>query len=298
MRALKKFAAAAAFAVAATAPLVPAAAQSVQDIVNRGSIRIGYIPSPPGTIKDPVSGELGGFYVDGMREIADLMGVEAEFVETTWGNFVAGLQSGQFDMSIGGTFATVQRSMVVDFTKPIFYLGYGAVVRTDEDRYQTLDDMNDPETRIAVVQGGAAEDFARRNMPDAQIMTLATGNLTAPFVEVVSNRADVAIEDAFTINQFIEQQPSVTNLFATNPYNFTPIAWTVRKGNQDLLSTINAGIDVLLSSGRWDDLAREYGEATRYIDAPNFAAFPRPVAGMAALGEEGEPEAESEVTAD
>ena len=256
--------------------VVPAATQSIQDIISRGTIRIGYIPSPPGTIKDPVSGELHGFYVTGMREIAELMGVEPEFIETTWGNFVAGLQSGQFDVSIAGTFATVQRSMVVDFTKPIFYLGYGAVIRADEDRYETLDDMNDSGTRIAVVQGGAAEDFVRRNMPKAQIITLATGNLTAPFVEVVSNRADVAIEDGFTINNFVAQQPSVRNLFATNPYNFTPIAWTLRKGNSDLLHTMNAGIDVLLSSGRWDELAREYGEGTRYIDAPNFAAFPRP----------------------
>ncbi|PMR77217.1 substrate-binding periplasmic protein [Billgrantia endophytica] len=256
-----------------------AVAQSLQDIVNRGTIRIGYIPSPPGTIMDPVSGELRGFYVDGMREIAEQMGVEPEFVETTWGNFVAGLQSGQFDVSIAGTFATVQRSMVVDFTTPIFYLGYGAIVRTDETRYETLEDMNDPDTRIAVVQGGSAEDFARRNMPEATIISLDTGNLTAPFVEVMSNRADVAIEDGYTMSRFIEQQPSVMNLFEENPYNFTPIAWSVRKGNTDLLSTLNAGVDMLISSGQWDALAREYvdgEEATRYINAPNFIAFPRP----------------------
>ena len=277
MRALKSITTVAAFAIAAVAAAtMPAAAQSLQDIINRGTIRVGYIPSPPATIKDPVSGELSGFYVDGIKEIAELMGVKPEFVETTWGTFVAGLQSGQFDMSIAGTFATVKRSMVVDFTKPIFYLGYGAVVRVGDERYKSLEDMNNPDTRIAVVQGGAAEDFARRNMPNARIITLATGNLTAPFVEVVANRADVAIEDAFTINQFVKQQPSVTNLFATNPYNFTPIAWAVRKGNQELLNTLNAGIDVLLSTGRWDELARKYGEAGRYIDAPNLQPFPRP----------------------
>lgn len=116
-------------------------------------------------------------------------------------------------------------------------------------------------------------------MPEAAIISLDTGNLTAPFVEVMSNRADVAIEDGYTMSRFIEQQPSVMNLFEENPYNFTPIAWSVRKGNTDLLSTLNAGIDMLISSGQWDALAREYvdgEEATRYIDAPNFIAFPRP----------------------
>ena len=168
--------------------------RTLQDVVSRGEMKIGYIPAPPGTIKDANTGELSGFYVDGIREIAAMMKVKPVFVETTWGTFVAGLQSGQFDMAIAGTFATVQRAMVVSFTKPIFYLGYGAVVRVNDTRYKTLDDMNTPETRIAVMQGGSAEDFARRNMPKAQIITLATGNLTAGFVEVVAGRADVSLE--------------------------------------------------------------------------------------------------------
>jgi len=254
-------------------------AQTLQDIIGRGEMKIGYIPAPPGTIKDANTGELSGFYVDGIREIAAMMKVKPVFVETTWGTFVAGLQSGQFDMAIAGTFATVQRAMVVSFTKPIFYLGYGAVVRVDDPRYKNLSDMNTAETRIAVVQGGSAEDFARRNMPKAQIITLATGNLTAGFVEVVAGRADVSLEDAFTINAFVAKQPTVKNLFADNPYNFTPIAWTVRKGNTDLLAVINTGIDILISTGRWDELARPYGPGTtRHIDAPNFVAFPRPPA--------------------
>jgi polar amino acid transport system substrate-binding protein len=259
--------------IAASIP--SSSAQTLQDIVSRGEMKIGYIPAPPGTIKDANTGELSGFYVDGIREIAALMKVKPVFVETTWGTFVAGLQSGQFDMAIAGTFATVQRAMVVGFTKPIFYLGYGAVVRVNDARYKSLDDMNTAETRIAVVQGGSAEDFARRNMPKAQIITLATGNLTAGFVEVVAGRADVSLEDAFTINAFVAKQPTVKNLFADNAYNFTPIAWTVRKGNADLLAVLNAGIDILISTGRWDELARPFGPHTRHIDAPNFVSFPR-----------------------
>src|SRR6202035_1908376 len=80
----------------------PASAQTVQEIVARGELKIGYIPAPPGTIKDPISNGISGFYVEGIREIARQMGVKPVFVETTWGTFVAGLQSGQFDMAIAG----------------------------------------------------------------------------------------------------------------------------------------------------------------------------------------------------
>lgn len=262
-------------AAAIAAPL-SAGAATLQEIVDRGSIKIGYITSPPSAIKDPVSGDLSGFYIDAMREIARQMGVEAEFVETTWGNFVAGLQSSQFDVSIAGTFATVKRAMAVDFTVPVAYLGYGALVRVDDDRFSSFDDINQEGIRVAVVQGGSAEEFARRNFPNANIITIASGNLTAPFIEVASNRADVAIEDAFTMNGFVAEQPSVRNMFEDAPYNFTPIAWAVAKGNDDLLKVLNAGINVLISSGQIDDMARAYGDiGTRYIEVPYLAEYPR-----------------------
>jgi polar amino acid transport system substrate-binding protein len=79
-------------------------AQIMDRILKEKKIRIGYIPSPPGTIKDPATGEVKGYYVDGVRYIFKTIGVEAEFIETTWATYAAGLQSGQFDFSMAGTF--------------------------------------------------------------------------------------------------------------------------------------------------------------------------------------------------
>ena len=104
-------------------------AQVMDRILKDRKIKIGYIPSPPGTIKDPASGEIKGYYVDGVRYIFKTINVEPEFVETTWANFAAGLQSGQFDLSMAGTFATIQRAAAVEFTDPINYLGYSAIVK-------------------------------------------------------------------------------------------------------------------------------------------------------------------------
>ena len=115
-------------ALVAPAIAQPASAQVMDRILKDKTVKIGYIPSPPAVIKDPASGEVKGFYVDGARYIFKTIGVEPVFVETTWANFAAGLQSGQFDFSIAGTFATVQRAAAVEFTKPIHYLGYSAIV--------------------------------------------------------------------------------------------------------------------------------------------------------------------------
>lgn len=246
----------------------------IQEIVKRGEIRVGFIPSPPTTIKDSKTGEIRGVYVNGLRAIVEQMGVKIVWVETTWGNFVSALQSGQIDLCIAGTFATVKRAMAVDFTRPIFYLGDGAVVRADDDRFKTLSDMNRSDIKIAVVLGGSAEEFVRRNLPKAEVVTLASGNLIAPFIEVLARRADIGVEDVNNANHFAEQQPGVKVLFTKHPLNFLPTAWTVRKGNRELLSVINTGIETLLDSGRWADLVRPYGTKGRFIVRTEFVDFP------------------------
>lgn len=242
-----------------------AEAQTMDRILSEKKIKIGYIPSPPGTTKDPKTGEPGGFYVDAIKLVFKMVNVEPVFVETTWGNFVAGLQSGQFDLSLAGTFATVGRAAAVEFTKPISYLGYSAVVKKGDTRFHTLADFNQEAVKIALIQGGASVEYARENFPKAQFVTLATGNLLAPFIEVSAGRADVGIEDAWQAHRYAAEHPEIVNLFEGQPYNVLPIAWSVKRGNQDLLNFMNTAIDWLMINDRFQKLAAAYGETGRYV---------------------------------
>src|SRR4029079_9911625 len=102
---------------------------SMDRIISEKKFKIGYIPSPPSVIKDPASGELKGFAVDAMRFICKTLSVEPVFGETTWANFVSGLNSKQLYLAIAGTCAPILRAGAVQFTKPIWYLGYSAVAK-------------------------------------------------------------------------------------------------------------------------------------------------------------------------
>src|SRR4051812_5357541 len=149
------------------ASAVPAGAQVMDRILSEKKIKIAYIPSPPGTIKDPKTGEITGFYIESVKAIFKTINVEPVFIETTWATFAAGLQSGQFDLSLAGTFATVPRASAVEFTKPVSYLGYSAIVKKNETRFKTLADLNQEGVKIAMVQGGASVEYARENFPKA-----------------------------------------------------------------------------------------------------------------------------------
>jgi ABC-type amino acid transport substrate-binding protein len=256
---------AAAVVLAAALASGTAQAQTLDRILAEKKVKIGYIPSPPSTIKDPKTGNLSGFYVDSVRLVFGLVNVEPVFVETTWANFVTGLQSGQFDLSIAGTFATVPRAAAVEFTKPISYLGYSAIVKKGDTRFKSLADLNREGIKIALVQGGASVEYAKENFPKAQLVTLSTGNLLAPFVEVTAGRADVGIEDAWQAVRYAREHPEVENLFADQPYNVLPIAWAVKRGNNDLLNFMNTAIDWLMINDRFQKIAGKYGETGRYV---------------------------------
>jgi polar amino acid transport system substrate-binding protein len=260
-----------AFMLVVLAP--PTQAQVMERILNEKKIKVGYIPSPPGTIKDPASGEVKGYYVDGLRYIFRTVHVEPELIETTWANFAAGLQSGQFDLSMAGTFATIQRAAAVEFTKPINYLGYSAIVKKGDERFKSLADFNKEGIKIAVVQGGAGLEYVKENFPKATVVALATGDLTAPFVEVSAGRADVGIEDASQAHRYAARQPGVTDLFQASPYNVLPICWSVRRGNQDLLNFMNTSIDFMLFTGRWERMTEPYGATGRYYAKPELVPF-------------------------
>jgi polar amino acid transport system substrate-binding protein len=240
------------------------AAGSLEKITKEKVFNIGYIPSPPGAIKDPKTGEVSGYYVDTARTICDLMGVKPNFVESTWATFVAGLQSGQFDLSIAATFATIPRALAVEFTKPIHYLGYSAVVRKGDRRFRTLADIDKPGIKVAVVQGAVGHEYAKQNFKNAQLTVLATSDLTAPFVEVSAKRVDVGIEDAWATKRYAAAHPEVVDLFSEKPYNVLPIAWAVRKGETDLLNFMNTALDYMMINGRLDQLASKYGPSGRF----------------------------------
>ncbi len=265
--------AAALLPLAANTVLAQSPGGVVDRIMTGKKFKIGYIPSPPSTIKDPASGDIKGFGVDAMRYICTTLKVEAELIETTWGNFVSGLNSSQFDLCIAGTFATVLRASAVQFTKPIWYLGYSAVAKKGETRFSKPSDLNKEGIKIALVQGGASVEYAKENWPKAEHVLLATGNLTAPFIEVAAGRADVGVEDAWQAKRFCAQQPGVVDLFGKNPYNVLPINWSVKRGNQDLVEFMNIAIDFLMTTGRWEKMAEPYGPSGRFFVKPQLSVF-------------------------
>lgn len=156
----------------AMAMLTPASAQSdgtMQQIKERGALRVGVTQAPPWYSKDPATGEWSsGLGVSMGKAMAESLGVRFEPVEVNWGTAIAALQGNKIDLMYMLD-ATPERAEAVDFPKnPLLYYSL-AVLAKDDLQVETWEDLNKPEVRISVPQATSMDAFLSENVSNADI---------------------------------------------------------------------------------------------------------------------------------
>jgi polar amino acid transport system substrate-binding protein len=161
----------AAGAVALALPLASRAQAggTLDQIKQRGSLRVGVTQAPPWYSKDPKSGEWSsGLGVSMGKAMAAALGVKFEPVEVTWGTAIAALQGNKIDI-IYMLDATPERAQAVDFPQtPLLYYSL-AVLAKDNLPVAKWSDLNKPEVKIAVPQASSMDKFVSENVPNAAI---------------------------------------------------------------------------------------------------------------------------------
>lgn len=221
------------------------------------TLRIGYIVAPPWVAKDP-SGKLVGTSVDTIEEVARLADWKLTYTESTFENFATDMVNGRYDLSIAPTFSTVPRAKLVAFGRPQMFVGNSAIIRQGDSRFKSLSDIDKKGVTVAVTAGEAGNEFAKANFKNATIKVITEGDQSTTFSEVLDKRADVALGDAWFTSQFARVHPQVVDLFASKPYNVTPVGWSTRYEDLDLLNFIDTSLDYLESIGKLDEIDAKY----------------------------------------
>jgi len=147
---------------------MPAHTQTLDKVHKTGELRIGVAAGDPWYYRDPASGQWSGVGVLVGAEIAKHLGVKLTPVETTWGNSVAGLQSGQFDIMFVLD-ATEERKRAIDFPDtPLLWYAQGILAK-DGLVAQNWEDLNRPDVRIGVALGTATDRDLTKRLPKAKI---------------------------------------------------------------------------------------------------------------------------------
>ena len=167
----RALAAALCLAGAALAGALPgtAAAGTLDEVKERGALRVGVTQAPPWYSKDPASGEwTSGVGVEMGEAMAESLDVAFEPVEVSWGTAIAALQAGKIDLMYMLD-ATDERRQAVSFPEtPLLYYSLAVLARDDLEA-ATWEDLNRPEVRIAVPQASSMDKFVGEFAPKADI---------------------------------------------------------------------------------------------------------------------------------
>jgi len=132
--------------------------------VEEGMLTVGSdIPFPSFEFRE--GGELTGFDVELVEEMANRLGLRIKWVDTSFDTIFTQLAAGRYDMVASATTITEERKRQVDFTEP-YYAAQQAVAvnprRTPE--LESVEDLDAGDT-VAVQKGTTGEVWVRENLP-------------------------------------------------------------------------------------------------------------------------------------
>jgi len=150
------------------------------------------------------------------QSLAKSLGVQVKWVPTTWKTLMPDFLAQRCDIAVGGISVSLERQKKAFFSQPLGVDGKIPLVRcADVQRYQTVEQINQPQVRVIEPSGGTNEVFARAHLGKAQL-TLFPDNVTI-FEELLANKADVMITDA---SEARYQQKLKPGLCAVNPERY------------------------------------------------------------------------------
>jgi cyclohexadienyl dehydratase len=233
---------------------------TLQQVVSRRVLRVGYEGYPPYTVTDPATGRLSGYSVDLAEYIAQQAGWSVQWIKTSADTKIPDLQAGRFDVMVEPIFETISRASRVSFSRPYAYFGDAVgVVRKGETRFKNIDALNRPGVTVAVRQGYTDQEFATDNLPNAKVTTLKVNDASQLFLEVIADRADVALADLEQARAFVAAHPTQVELRFANPAPvYIPAGFMFRQGDFTFYNFMNSAIGYAESNGVLRRLDRKY----------------------------------------
>jgi len=236
-----------------------ASKNKLDDVVKRGSLRVGFDTFVPWAFKDK-NGNLVGFEIDVATKLAKDIGVKPEFVPTEWSGIIPALLTDKFDVIIGGLGVTAERALKVNFSDAYEWSGIDVVVSKKKlPGLKSLDALNKKGIVIAVRLGATPVQAAKKVAPLAEIRQFDTDE--AIVQEVLNGNAQAAFSSSPTPAFWVADYPdSLYRPLGGTLLNTQPSAFAVKKGDFDTLSYFNSWI---LINQDWLKERADYWYGTR-----------------------------------
>ncbi|MGD8585450.1 MAG: transporter substrate-binding domain-containing protein, partial [Chloroflexota bacterium] len=140
---------------------------------------------------DPNTGEPAGWDYDAWDTICELLNCTPVYVEAAWEGMIQAVSDGQYDAAADGITINDERAQLVDFSDGYISIEQRLLVRLDEDRFSTVDEVVADDSLIIGTQTGttnyqtAEEYFGADRIQAFEQFGFAVQALIAGDVDVV-----------------------------------------------------------------------------------------------------------------
>ena len=249
------------FASCAASDHNPSAVQpTIERITERGKLLVGTTGDYRPLSYKESNGNYWGLGIEMAQKIAERIGVDITFVQTSWPTLTADVlaEPQTFDLAIGGITITDARKETMVMSDGYLCNGKTILCRaTDADRFQSLADIDKPEVRVMVNPDGLNEKFANANLTHATIIVYQK-NEEIPS-QVAEGNADVMVTEITEAPWYIQNDTRLAAPLLNAPFTHGEIGVLMRKGQDDLLALINNVIAQMKADGTLRNLHEKYG---------------------------------------
>lgn len=213
----------------------------------------------PFEMLDRETGEMVGFDMDILAEVAERAGFEYELETMDFQGIIPALQTGSKDIAIAGITITEEREQVVDFSDPYYDSGLRLLVRANDDSIQGVEDLAGKS--VGTKTGSTSHDFLRNRL-EAENVTIEPYPGSADMYQALLGGAvDAVFYDAPNVGYFAKTRgegrvKTVGPLYEGQQYGLALVE------GSDWVEPVNEALASMKADGTYDDIYEKwFGEA-------------------------------------
>jgi polar amino acid transport system substrate-binding protein len=204
---------------------------------------------------DPDTGEPAGWDYDAWDEICTRLHCEPVYVEAAWEGMIQAVADGQFDAAADGITITDERAEKVDFSVGYINIDQRLLVRKDEDRINSIEDIvNDENLNLGTQSGTTNYETAKNYLPEERIQAFEQ----FPFAvqALIAGDIDAVIIDEVAGQGYLGENADDLKLVGPS-MSSDQLGFIFPKGS-DLVDPINQAINAMKSDGTLEAMNLKY----------------------------------------
>ncbi|MFD1849903.1 amino acid ABC transporter substrate-binding protein [Oceanobacillus bengalensis] len=197
-------------------------------------------------------GELTGYDVEVIKEVAKRMGVEVDFQETQWDSMFAGLNSERFDLIANQVGINEDRLENYDFSIPYTYSSAVVVVPTEINDITSFEDIEGRQSAQSLTSNYTT--IAEENGAEV----VGVEGLAQAIELIKQGRAEVTVNDKLAVLDYINQQGDESIKIVAEAEDSSEMAFIFNKGNEELIDAINEQLEAMREDGTLTEISQEW----------------------------------------